>query len=334
MIRATMSQDLRTADSSPPGGGSRALLAGLIDYAGLFPPAELPMAEAFARFLAHRRSDAGWVLARFICPATRFGELEPLLAGTEPLPAPLRIAALGRSGPTLEEFKAGVDADAAAIEAFGARQRERAVVDACELRLPAAGGVALAVEHAWRRLGGGASGPVLSFEVSLLGEWRPRLPAAAAALRDTARASGRRRRLGLKIRCGGPDAAAIPEPLAVAAAIATCRAVGVPLKATQGLHQPFRHRDPQLGVEVHGFLNLLTASVLALVHDLPVTELNAIVAETDPGAFRLGGDEIGWRDHRADAAGIAAARERLLTGFGSCRFAEPRDELRALALID
>ena len=64
---------------------------------------------AFARFLAHRRSDAGWVLARFICPVARFGELEPLLAGTEPLPAPLRIAAIGRGGPTLDEFKAGTN---------------------------------------------------------------------------------------------------------------------------------------------------------------------------------------------------------------------------------
>ncbi len=38
------------------------LLDGIIDYAGLFPPAELSMDEAFRRFTEHRSSDDGWML--------------------------------------------------------------------------------------------------------------------------------------------------------------------------------------------------------------------------------------------------------------------------------
>jgi hypothetical protein len=314
---------------------SRELFDGFIDYAGLFPPAELPMDQAFRRYLEHRRSGQGWMLARFVCPTGRLHELALLLGEAPHGEPPLAVAALGRGGDTLEQFNGGVDEDATAIREFSSQHGSVANVDVFEVGLPRAGGAAVAVEHTWHRLAEAGPVPITPFfEVSIRDDWRPRLPAAAAAVRDTNRAIGRSRQVGLKIRCGGLEAAAVPEPPAVAAAIATCRAVGVPLKATQGLHHAFRHHDPALGTEVHGFLNLFIASIMAQVHDLPVTHLTDIVAETDPAAFSLSDDAIGWRDFKADARAIAAARRRLLTSFGSCSFAEPREDLRSLGLID
>ncbi len=313
---------------------AKALLGGIIDYAGLFPPARLPMNEAFERFLRHRGEADGWMLARFVCPAARLEELEPLFAQGDPPQVPISISVLGRGGDTLEDFLAAIDHDSATITAFAARQTDRAVVDVFEVRLPEAGGAAVAVEKAWRRLTGGGSTPMTPyFEVSLLGDWRPRLPAAAAAVRDTDRSAGPANRAGLKIRCGGLDAAAVPEPIAVAAAIATCRATGVPLKATQGLHHPFRHHDSELDTVVHGFLNLYVASVLAHVHDLPVTRLTKIVAEVEPEAFAIEDNRLAWRDLEASSEEVAAARDHLLTTFGSCSFSEPRDDLYHLNII-
>ena len=313
---------------------AKALLDGIIDYAGLFPPARLPMDEAFARFLQHRGEDDGWMLARFVCPATRLGELEPLLAQGDPSQSPIGIAVLGRGGDTLEDFLEGVDRDATAVRAFSSRQTGRAVAEVFEVGLPSAGGVAVAVESAWRRLTDDGSTPMTPyFEVSLLGDWRPRLPAAAAAVRDTDRSTGGTSRVGLKIRCGGLDASAVPEPMAVAAAIATCRATGVPLKATQGLHHPFRHHDSVLDTMVHGFLNLYAASVLAHVHDLPAARLAEIVAEVEEETFAIENDRFAWRDLEASSDQVAAARDHLLTTFGSCSFSEPRDDLQQLNII-
>lgn len=312
----------------------QALLDGIVDYAGLFPPAKLPMEEAWRRFLRHSDSDDGWMLARFVCPAVRLEELEALLAETEDSHLPVSVAVLGRGGDALDDFLESVDQDAAAMQGFSIRQKGRAVADVFEVKLPETGGAAVAVEKALRRLNEVGSPSLLPyFEVSLLGEWRPRLPAAAAAVRDTARAADQERRVGLKIRCGGVDAAAIPEPMAVAAAIATCRAVEVPLKATQGLHHPFRHLDTTLSAEVHGFLNLFAASVLAYARDLPVIQLTEIVAEMDPMAFVFSADGIGWRDSSASAEEVAAARMKILTSFGSCSFTEPRDDLGNMNLL-
>jgi len=311
-----------------------ALFQGIIDYAGLFPPAELSMEEAFSRFREHRDSDDGWMLARFVCPASRLEELEPLLVGAEPPDHPIEIAVLGRGGGTLEAFLESIDQDAEILRAWSTRHAGRAEARVFEVRLPEAGGVAVGVENAWRRLtDGGTIELTPYFEVSLLGEWRPRLPAAAAAVRDTDRKAGDRNRVGLKIRCGGLEAAALPDVEAVAAAIAIARATGVALKATQGLHHPFRRHDPELRAMSHGFINLFAASVLALARDLPVTRLADVVAEVDPAAFVFDQDRIGWRDLFADTGEVADARRSLLGSFGSCSFSEPRNDLRALGLV-
>ena len=314
---------------------SKSLFAGIIDYAGLFPPARLPMDQAWVRYLEHRDSNAGWMLARFVCPATRLDELELLLGDVATELAPPSLSILGRGGDTLDEFLEGTDQDAAAIRGFVSRNPGLVTADAFEVKLPQAGGVAVAVESAWRRLTDNGSTPMTPyFEVSLLGDWRPRLPAAAAAVRDTDRDATPPERVGLKIRCGGLRAEEVPEPMAVAAAIATCRATRIPLKATQGLHHPYRHHDPGLDTAVHGFVNLFVASVLAQTHDLPVAQLAEIVAEEETEAFAFTPDMIGWRYHTASADEVAEARRELLTSFGSCNFSAPRDDLKDLDLID
>jgi hypothetical protein len=313
---------------------AKSLLDGIIDYAGLFPPAELPMDEAFRRFVGHLSSEEGWMLARFVCPVSRLEELGPLLTDTDTPHPPITISALGHRGGTLEEYLATVGRESAKIVTFSTRHSGRAVVDTVEVGLPETGGVAVAVNQAWGRLTKNGSLQLTPFfEVSLLGDWRQRLPAAAAAVRDTDRKAGPQNRVGLKIRCGGLEEEAIPDVEAVAAAIATCRAIAVPLKATQGLHHPVRQHDPDLGATVHGFINLYAASVLAYVHDLPVRTLIEIVAEVDPGSFTVGPEHFAWHDYRASADEIVAARQTLLTTFGSCSFSEPRDDLKNLGIV-
>ena len=55
-------------------------LTRLIDHAPLFPPASLDMRGAVAENARARRSAQSWMLARFVCPASRLGELAASLA--------------------------------------------------------------------------------------------------------------------------------------------------------------------------------------------------------------------------------------------------------------
>src|SRR5690606_33121476 len=54
----------------------RALMSGLIDYAGLFPPAKLDMRTGVRQYAQYRRGERAWMLGRFICPAGRLEEFE------------------------------------------------------------------------------------------------------------------------------------------------------------------------------------------------------------------------------------------------------------------
>lgn len=57
-----------------------ALLERLIDHAPLYPPASLSLEEALADHRRARESAHGWLVRRFVCPASKLGEVaeEPL----------------------------------------------------------------------------------------------------------------------------------------------------------------------------------------------------------------------------------------------------------------
>jgi hypothetical protein len=58
----------------------RALFSRLIDHAPTFPPAQLPLAEGLAEHRRVRDGQAGWLVNRFVCPASKLDQL-----GDEPL---------------------------------------------------------------------------------------------------------------------------------------------------------------------------------------------------------------------------------------------------------
>ena len=60
---------------TPSDDARRAALERLIDHAALFPPASLPMDAALDEDRRARASAEAWMLGRFICPASKLGEL-------------------------------------------------------------------------------------------------------------------------------------------------------------------------------------------------------------------------------------------------------------------
>jgi hypothetical protein len=303
----------------------------IIDYAGLFPPAQLDMSDAIDEYLMHRDGAEGWMLARFVCPASRLAELLPLLDRHRDQPVVLSV--LGRGGDTPASFAAAVEQDVEEIAAATGGQ-QRAVVDQYEVRLPTtaeASQLATAVNDAITQLSTVRPiAPTPFFEESILGNWRERIPAAVKAVVEGAGATS----AGFKIRCGGANASAIPSPAAVAASIAICRRFETPLKATQGLHHPVRHFDRRMETMAHGFLNLFITGMLALACELPEDRLLEVLEEDDPSAFSFSDERAAWRDLELDIEQIASGRRHAVASFGSCSFVEPRDNLLALGLLD
>src|SRR5579871_330304 len=62
----------------------RTLISGLIDYAGLFPPAALTMEPTVKNYDAYRRGKESWMLARLVMPAPRLAEFQSAIGQLPP----------------------------------------------------------------------------------------------------------------------------------------------------------------------------------------------------------------------------------------------------------
>ncbi len=310
------------------GTASRAFLGGLVDYAGLFPPAALALEPALAEYARHRAGPDAWMLGRFVVPAARLEALASLLAADAALAAggawPLAVLV---GAPDLEGALALLPAQADAVVACEQARPGLASVEGFELPLPPVTGAAGALAAALADEGLG--GRDLWFEVGADVE---------AALDDIARAAAARGgpgsdfpRLGAKLRCGGVTAEAFPSVDRVVAVISGCAGRSLPLKFTAGLHHPVRHLAEQPPVVMHGFLNVVGAALLAQGGADPAV-LRDCLQEVEPSAFTLDGAGFAWRGHAVPAASVAAARAHAVGGFGSCSFDEPRHDLATLGL--
>jgi len=313
----------------------RALLAGAIDYAGMFPPAKLPLEEAFRNYLSYRESRDAWMLGRFICPVGKLGELDCLIQDTSKI-SPLAISCIGTGGATRGEFGNNLLSDLLAIQSFNRQVHKEAIVDAFEVKLPnefmASKGrlwdfcseprfVFMGLMESLRE-------PCVFCEIDRLTNWSVSLPTAITFLEGYSK-----RPNGFKFRCGGLEAAAFPSPDEVAYVLLACARAEVAIKFTAGLHHPIRHYDTTVQTRMHGFLNILVAGVLAYSQKQDEDQLNSILADENPDHFQPGETGLRWKDHYVTIEQITDARQKGGLFFGSCSFDEPRDDLRKLGWL-
>jgi len=275
------------------------LLAALVDDAGLFPPESLTMADALARHRADEAAGHPMLSHRFLCPASRLGELRTV--GAAPAAGggggPLRL------GVILDTGLDGLDAALSEVASDPALALEMLEVpapspDAVDAALEASSGLE----------------PAVFLEGPRSPEW---VKAVGAANQP-------QRLRGAKVRCGGAGAELFPSPDELAAFICACFEHGVPFKATAGLHSAVRHTDPQTGFVHHGFLNLLLAAVAAAM-GATAGDVATVLGATD-------GEALAAEARAVSGRALSAAR-LLFRAYGSCSTSEPLEEAARLGLL-
>ena len=305
---------MTAATAVPP--ALRVLLRGIVDYAGLFPPASLTMSAAIAEYSAHRASPEAWALGRFVLPAARLDEFETSAMKALPREAAQSWALSALLGSDLEE-------DIERVERFNARHgdvRSGAVmVDTVELKAHGSRDIMRAGELLDRRFDTYIEIPANDENTAEL---------VAAMSRTLAKA---------KLRTGGVTQDAFPSSVQVARFIVTCVRSEVAFKATAGLHHPWRAEyaltyapDAPRGV-MFGFLNVLLATALAR-SDASLPEIVDALEERDRNALTFDSDGIEWRRRSLSIFELQRARDSLVS-FGSCSFREPVADLRAMHLL-
>ncbi len=285
------------------------LLSGLVDYAGLFPPAELDMPATVANYAGYLAGDDAWALGRLLVPAARLEEFAQHAAAH--LPAednepPWQVTAPARYDQ--------LDDDLRRVAAFNETHAGRAQVRVIELRAASADDIDDALDRIPDDI-------FPFFEIAVTAD--PRGLIAAIAGSDA----------GAKVRTGGMEAGAYPTPEHLARFIAACAAAEVPFKATAGLHHPLRHFSEAVGPDEFGFLNVFTAGILARTDTITERELAAVLIDESPDSFDFGDDQLRYRDRTIGVDQIRSAREQFAISYGSCSFTEPLADLRTLNLL-
>jgi len=284
------------------------LLAGIVDYAGLFPPASLDMAEAVRNYATYLQGPDAWALGRFIVPASRLEEFEREVPRTSSTPWKLSVL-----------VGADIRNDLTVLLEFNGRNHDKAVADTVELKAASVEEVATAsalVPETFQ----------LFVEIPIQSDPQPLVHAIGKAGRCA------------KVRTGGVTADAFPSSGDLARFIRTCITEQVPFKATAGLHHPIRSiynltykPESERGM-MYGHLNVFLAAAFA-AQGMNDTELKALLEEESRDAFRFDNEGATWRSRRLNIEEIERMRRSVGLSFGSCSFREPVEELRMMKLL-
>lgn len=292
------------------------LLEKVIDYAGLFPPAEYGMKKAVTEYMELTSSGDEWIVDKFVCPVSKLDELIGVLGQVAD---PTRVTAIGTFEP--DSVAEAALSDTAAI----ARAQESGVVlvETYEAKVLQGDGLASAVSAIKKVQKASGIGALDVYVEVGWGEFM------VDSIHDVA---NHFEEAGFKARTGGVSANLFPSAEELAAFLSECSALEVPFKFTAGLHSPIRYYDETLGTYRHGFLNAILAGALAVSHDLTKREIEQVLMNDDASNFHFGYDDIRAGEHWIEAQQIDDFWD-IFGGFGSCSVSEPLEGLEKLGLI-
>jgi hypothetical protein len=319
-------------------GSVRALLDGIIDYAGTFPPANLQLPVAVRNYVGYLAGPDAWMLGRFVCPARSAADLKRHLHDLRDKAAQTarsRISLLAGGGADASEATLRLREEALALANSGLRDIAVAG-DVWEVRLPAddlaegqieqIGQMLVAADEVLHRVGA----TTIFYETGIGNHSSFR--ALVKALEHHNK-TGTRARVGFKLRTGGLDAASFPSSDQIAQVVVDCREARIPLKFTAGLHHPVRRFDSSVGTSMYGFLNVFAAALLSHQLGLDEGQLRSVLLEEDASRFTFTDADFSWKNYRIPTEAIRKLRKDRVISFGSCSFDEPRDDLRELGIL-
>jgi len=275
-----------------------ALITGLIDYAGLYPPASLDMKAAVRNYLEYSHSAHSRTLGRFVVDLDR---LPSLLDATSNNVSAMKLSGVATHLADWNELHRLVG------QGFA--------IDAVEIKGALTGEIGRIAMHV-------PPGIDIYFEV-------PMDP--PPAMLDAVATAGAR----VKIRTGGTAAEFFPSTQRLAQMLAELASRHLIFKATAGLHHPFRGRfaltcaDGSPTAVMHGFMNLATSA--ALLHfGGDAREAQLVLEEEWAGTWQITDDAIFWEENSWSADELREVRQQFFAAFGSCSFTQPVQELEAL----
>ena len=327
----------------------RTFMDGLIDYAGLFPPADLPLNEAIDEYISHIKSDNARMLSRFIIHTSKLNDLDEFISLFANI-GPLRLSVLGGGGNNDDEYLNKINQNIANINNYREKQGNKIEIDVIECKMATNTPSKSTMEKTTDLLNKNGLTHYHEFtELPPVGmnysteiddsSWDNEILPTIKLLSNLDNA-------GIKLRCGGIVKEAFPSVEQVAAMIQTCVIIGIPMKFTAGLHHPIRHFAEEYDEFMHGFINTFGAGIFATTFPKPKNSqekykmfilLSHMIDDQNAENFSFNTNSMIWKvgDDRdtqfeIDVEKIENARKKGMISYGSCSFQDPIDDLTQL----
>lgn len=272
------------------------LLRGLIDYAGLFPPASLDMSRAAANYRTYRRQRYSWVLGRFVVPLSELSTFalqscDVADTSISIVSTPEQLNRLNDQLPELSVF---------------------------ELKITGSSEIALL-----RR--------VLPIQTIYVEASNRRWSTELFEALSEAKAGAKIRTGGI-----GPNDAPTPQEIVdfmagCKRAKIPWKATSGLHHPFRGVHR--LGDEPDIGSALmHGFINVVLAATL--IYSVGDQAMGVeLLTEESADNFAFDSDGVTWRDYRFTIEQIKSTRDQFAISFGSCSFVEPISDLQDLGLL-
>ncbi|KAF0824654.1 hypothetical protein V7200_17000 [Cytobacillus firmus] len=286
----------------------------LIDYAGLFPPAALPLPDAIKNYHSYIYDSDSWMLGPFVIPASKLKNLDSYRAQFNHK-YPLRLSVI------LTDLD-HVESDLKTLEHFLEVYQTAGTIEALEVPLSFT-----LDSQFFRKLN------EQSISLRIFCEVAGAFDQLAASL-DTIQQMNQEssKQFGVKMRMGGLTPNLFPQAEKAAFVIHESNKRALELKFTAGLHHPIRQYRDEVKTYMHGFVNVFTASIMAYSLSIEKEYIQAILLDEQPDNFKFTTNTLSWRNLTVRSSEISEARSFFAASYGCCSFDEPRNELGELRL--
>jgi len=310
---------------------------GIIDYAGLFPPAKLNLKDALSNYVTYIKENKYDLLSSFVIPITQLDNVMPTLNNIGKEYKNIAYSFVATRASNTNDFIDTLKSDLEQINNF-LNSNSNFSAKALELALPA--DLAFSNNQQIKKDIIYQAIELISdynlppfFEVPYAPDWELAVENLSSILSQNNNEKNYKFPSSFKIRCGGVKPEMTPPTDYIVSAIHSTAKHKISLKATAGLHHPFNHYNDSLGGIMHGFVNVFTAIILNHKYDINNKKLKTLIDDQNPDNFKWNNQSLSWNEFTVHTTEIENSK-KIISSYGSCSFDEPLDDLKQLNLID
>lgn len=278
----------------------------IIDYAGFFPPSQLPIEEAFYNFLYYQKQDHRDILSKFICPVHHLQTIYDLCIEKDA--SNISVIVVGPAKDIENQMHwMSMHNDSLSFSAAETKfnYREDSLVNFSRI-----------------------INSDINLDTVFLEPDCDSIDTSFILFLDKL---SKNPSFGLKIRCGGSMAKAVPSVNFLSSLFVLCAERTIPLKFTAGLHHAVRYLNNNNHIE-HGFINVFLGSIAAYSGITDKAAISNMLECQNKHKFIFSDNGIEFNGFQISHSDIMKARQSV-TSFGSCDFIQPIDDLKKMEIV-